>query len=125
MRRAAPVGDADDDVAHAAPLRDRAADDATRAPEHDELDTARPARVAGVSPRHLTRLFLAELATTPGRYVRHARTEAAAQLLAGPSLTMPAVAGRCGFSSAEALRQAFVARYRIPPSRYRAAHRER
>jgi transcriptional regulator GlxA family with amidase domain len=85
----------------------------------DDLSTSALATEAGVSERHLTRLFLKHLGETPGRYVRLARTEAAAHLLASTSLPMAAVAVRCGFGTAETLRQAFVDRYGIPPSRYR------
>nr|SBO92512.1 Transcriptional regulator, AraC family [Nonomuraea gerenzanensis] len=87
----------------------------------DDLSTAALAVEAGVSERHLTRLFLKHLGQTPGRYVRQARTEAAAHLLASTSLPMAAVAVRCGFGTAETLRQAFIDRYGIPPSRYRLA----
>lgn len=87
----------------------------------DDLTTPVLAARAGVSERHLTRLFLRELGLTPGRYVRRARVEAAAHLLASTSLPMAAVASRCGFGTAETLRQAFVDRYGIPPSRYRLA----
>ncbi|MDQ3641345.1 MAG: helix-turn-helix domain-containing protein [Actinomycetota bacterium] len=80
------------------------------------------AACAGVSERHLNRLFQRDLDQTPGRYVRQARVEAAAQLLASSMLTVPHVATRCGFRSAESLRQAFVAHYGIPPSQYRARH---
>lgn len=75
---------------------------------------------AGVSERHLTRLFVKHLGQTPGRYVRAARTEAAALLLVTTDLPLARVAGRCGFASAEALRQAFVQRYGVSPSHYRA-----
>lgn len=85
-----------------------------------DLSTATLAAAAAVSERHLTRLFLEHLGQTPGRFVRQARTEAAANLLASTTLPIAAVASRCGFGSAETLRQAFVARYGIPPSRYRA-----
>ncbi|PZG20004.1 GlxA family transcriptional regulator [Nonomuraea aridisoli] len=87
-----------------------------------DLSTTALAAVAGVSARHLTRLFLAELGESPGQYVRRTRLEAAAHLLAGTSLTMPAVAARCGFGSAETLRQAFVGAYGVAPSHYRDAH---
>ncbi|MBG0826684.1 DJ-1/PfpI family protein [Planomonospora sp. ID67723] len=86
-----------------------------------DLATAALAAGAGVSERHLTRLFLKHLGQTPGRFVRRARTEAAAHLLVSTSLPMAAVAARCGFGTAETLRQAFVDRYGIPPSRYRLA----
>ncbi|SDY96418.1 Transcriptional regulator GlxA family, contains an amidase domain and an AraC-type DNA-binding HTH domain [Micromonospora pattaloongensis] len=88
-----------------------------------DLSTTALAAVAGVSPRHLTRLFLTSLGQTPGRFIRHARTAAAARLLATTSLPLPGVAARCGFGSAETLRLAFLARYGIPPSRYRSVHK--
>ncbi len=88
---------------------------------HLDTDLSTPALAAGagVSERHLTRLFLKHLGRTPGRFVRQARTEAAAHLLASTSLPMAAVAARCGFGTAETLRQAFVDRYGIAPSRFR------
>lgn len=76
----------------------------------------------GVSERHLSRLFVQELDQTPGRYVRLARTEAAAHLLTSTTLTIEAVAQRCGYGTAESLRQAFLAAYGISPSQYRLAH---
>ncbi len=90
-----------------------------------DLSAATLAADAGVSERHLTRLFLEHLGQTPGRFVRRARTEAAAQLLAGTELPMPSIAVRCGFGSAETLRQAFLKQYGTAPSRYRAVHAAR
>ncbi|GIF45559.1 transcriptional regulator GlxA family with amidase domain [Asanoa ferruginea] len=89
----------------------------------DDLSTARLADAVGVSPRHLTRLFLRELGDPPARYVRCARVDAAARLLDSTDLPMPEVATRSGFGSAEALRQAFVARFRMPPAKFRAVSR--
>ncbi|WP_133740335.1 GlxA family transcriptional regulator [Actinorugispora endophytica] len=86
-----------------------------------DLTTDALADVGGVSVRHLTRLFLTHLGRTPGRFVRDARAEAAAHLVATTSLPMPSVAARCGFGTAETLRQAFTSRYGVPPSHYRAA----
>ncbi|WP_203993727.1 GlxA family transcriptional regulator [Sphaerisporangium rufum] len=84
-----------------------------------DLGVGTLAAAAGVSERHLTRLFLRYLGQTPGRFVRQARVEAAAQLLATTSLPMATVAARCGFGTAETLRQAFVGQYGVPPSHYR------
>jgi transcriptional regulator GlxA family with amidase domain len=86
----------------------------------DDLSTAALAERAGVSERHLTRLFLKEIERTPGRFVRRARTEAAAHLLTSTDLTMEAVATRCGFGTPETLRQAFQSLYGVSPSHYRA-----
>ncbi len=85
----------------------------------DDLSATALAQRAGVSERHLTRLFLQHLGQTPGRYIRQTRSEAAAHLLASTSLPMASIAVRCGFGTAETLRQAFIDRYGIPPSRYR------
>ncbi|MDG4828646.1 GlxA family transcriptional regulator [Solwaraspora sp. WMMD1047] len=86
-----------------------------------DLDTAALAEIAGVSVRHLTRLFRTHLGQTPGRAVRHLRVAAAAHLLTSTPLPLPRIAARCGFGSAETLRVAFLQRYGVPPSRYRSA----
>lgn len=90
---------------------------------NDDLSTAALARLAGLSERHLSRLFLTYLHETPAQYVRRARTEAAAHLLTSTELPVAAVGRRCGFGTTESLRQAFLAHYSVPPSRYRLKHR--
>jgi transcriptional regulator GlxA family with amidase domain len=85
-----------------------------------DLSTAALAALSGVSERHLTRLFLNEVGISPGRFVRRARTEAAAHLLTGTDLTIETIAGRCGFGTAETLRQAFQTQYGVSPSHYRS-----
>ena len=87
-----------------------------------DLNTPALAARAGTSTRHLTRLFNAHLGTTPSRYVRSVRTEAAAKLLSDTELPLAAVARRCGFGSTETLRQAFLDHYATSPSMYRRAH---
>ncbi|MGW0466610.1 GlxA family transcriptional regulator [Streptomyces sp. NPDC003027] len=91
-------------------------------PDHD-LSTPALAERAGVTPRHLTRLFTEHLGQPPGRFVRQARTEAAARLLESTTLPMASVAARCGFGTAESLRQAFTGRYGTSPARYRETQR--
>lgn len=86
--------------------------------DHD-LTTAALADLAGVSERHLTRLFTAHLHRTPGRHVRQTRTEAAAHLLSGTALPVDRIATRCGFRTPETLRRAFQDHYGIPPTQYR------
>ncbi|WP_091673743.1 GlxA family transcriptional regulator [Amycolatopsis marina] len=73
----------------------------------------------GVSTRHLTRLFATHLGTTPARAVRTARTEAAVHLVRGSELSLAAIARRCGFRSAENLRQAFLDHYGMTGDRIR------
>ena len=85
-----------------------------------DLSTAAVAGHVGVSPRHLTRLFDTHLGRPPARFVRQARTDAAARLLESSTLPVSEIARRCGFGSAEALRQSFVGQYAISPTEHRA-----
>ncbi|MER6013630.1 GlxA family transcriptional regulator [Streptomyces bluensis] len=85
----------------------------------EDLTPAALAARAGISTRHLTRLFTAHLDTTPARAVRRARTEAAAHLVRSSGLSMGAIARRCGFGSAETLRQAFLDHYGVTGDRIR------
>lgn len=110
----------------AGPPQDRAIADLTaHISSHldTDLSTAALAARVGVGERQLTRLFAAQLGTTPARYVRSVRTEAAAKLLSGAALPLTAVARRCGFGSPETLRQAFADTYGTTPARYRQACR--
>ncbi|MCC9308842.1 DJ-1/PfpI family protein [Kitasatospora sp. RB6PN24] len=86
-----------------------------------DLSTAALAARSDVSERHLSRLFLDRLGEPPARYVRTARTEAAATLLTTTALPLTVIARRCGFRSTETLRQAFQARYGTTPSAHRSA----
>jgi transcriptional regulator GlxA family with amidase domain len=85
-----------------------------------DLRTVVLAADAGVSVRHLTRLFREHLGEPPGQVVRRVRLEVAARMLASTDLPLPQVARACGFSSAETLRQAFVTRYQVTPSLFRS-----
>ncbi|KQV12045.1 AraC family transcriptional regulator [Kitasatospora sp. Root187] len=81
------------------------------------------ATVAGVSGRHLERLFRTEVAMTPGRYVESVRVEAARALLEGSLETVETVAQRAGFGSSESLRRVFQQTLGISPTAYRARFR--
>lgn len=77
------------------------------------------ARRAAMSPRHFTRVFTDEVGEAPGSYVERIRTEAARRQLEETDDTVPVIAGRCGFGSAETLRRNFVRRLGISPDQYR------
>jgi transcriptional regulator GlxA family with amidase domain len=79
------------------------------------------ARRAGVSARHVTRLFDDEVGTTPARYVEQVRMEAARAMLESGDDTMAVVARRAGFGSPESLRRAFMRHLGVVPSAYRAS----
>ncbi|MFD7873434.1 GlxA family transcriptional regulator [Streptomyces sp. NPDC059766] len=81
------------------------------------------ARRAGVSARHLTRLFHEETETTPARYVEQVRVEAAQVLLETGDDSMEVVARRTGFGSPESLRRAFVRHLGVTPGAFRTSFR--
>jgi transcriptional regulator GlxA family with amidase domain len=62
---------------------------------------------AGVSVRHLNRLFVEHVGITPARYVERVRVASAKELLRGSSAPLAAVANRTGFGSVETMRRAF------------------
>lgn len=89
-----------------------------------DLSTAALAARASVSVRHLTRLFHEHLGEPPGAAVRRIRLEIAARMIATTDLPMPQLARRCGFGSAESLRQAFVAKFGVSPRLFRRTQSE-
>jgi len=81
------------------------------------------ARRASLSERHLRRLFSEQTGTTPARFTERVRVEAARDLLAGTATPIEAVAGGCGFGSAETMRRAFLRVLGVGPADYRARFR--
>lgn len=76
------------------------------------------ARAAALSTRHLTRLFRAELGTTPARWVEEVRLGHARQLLLDGH-TVTSAARRSGFGSDETLRRVFLRHLGVTPTAYR------
>ncbi|MGV0627702.1 GlxA family transcriptional regulator [Mycolicibacter minnesotensis] len=74
---------------------------------------------ASMSPRHFTRVFTDEVGMAPGAYVERVRTEAARRQLEETDDTVVAIAGRCGFGTAETLRRTFIRRLGVSPDHYR------
>ncbi|MEV8375068.1 DJ-1/PfpI family protein [Kribbella sp. NPDC056861] len=81
------------------------------------------ASLAGVSGRHLTRLFHDEVGTTPARFVEKVRVEAAQVLLEATDDPLDVVARRVGLGTAETLRRAFGRVLNTTPGSYRARFR--
>lgn len=100
----------------------RAAVDHVVAHPDSDLTTAALATRVGVSARQLTRLFDEHVGEPPGAAVRRIRLEIAARLTVTTDLPLSQIARRCGFSSAESLRQAFVARFGVSPRAFRQTH---
>lgn len=80
------------------------------------------ANLAKVSVRHLTRLFRAELESSPAEYIAFVRFALAREKLdAGHTVTDTATAA--GYGSYEAMRRAFVTRLGISPKKYQQRFR--
>ncbi|MFJ6349167.1 GlxA family transcriptional regulator [Streptomyces sp. NPDC092046] len=80
------------------------------------------ARRAGVSVRHLARLFREQTGATPAAYVERVRVEAARLLLEGGA-SVTGAAARSGLGSDESLRRAFARHFGVTPSAYLARFR--
>jgi transcriptional regulator GlxA family with amidase domain len=80
----------------------------------------RLAERAALSERHMARLFIAEIGTTPARFVERARVEAARDLLEAGPVSVETIAEQAGFGSAETMRRAFLRVLGVGPADYRA-----
>ncbi|MGW0999494.1 GlxA family transcriptional regulator [Streptomyces sp. NPDC002523] len=101
----------------------RAAMDAVAADPSADHSLPALARGAGLSTRHISRLFREKAGMTPGQYVEAVRVEAAQALLEAGDDTVEQVARQVGFGSSESLRRAFQAGLGVPPTVYRARFR--
>ncbi|MFI6641598.1 GlxA family transcriptional regulator [Streptomyces sp. NPDC050504] len=77
---------------------------------------------AGVSVRHLARLFREQTGQTPAGYVERVRVEAARMLLEGGA-SVTGAAARSGLGSDESLRRVFARHLGVTPSEYAARFR--
>ncbi|WP_237693378.1 GlxA family transcriptional regulator [Streptomyces sp. SID2888] len=93
-------------------------DAVTADPRGDHTLTAM-ARRAGVSERHLTRLFRTETGMTAAQFVERIRLEAAQALLESGGDPLDSVARASGFGSVETMRRAFRRILGVTPGAYR------
>jgi len=77
----------------------------------------------GLSPRHLSRLFMQELQLTPAQWLDQQRISHARHLLESTEFAPKQIAAQCGFSSVDILRRAFIRQLNITPAQYRKNHR--
>jgi transcriptional regulator GlxA family with amidase domain len=93
--------------------------------EHPGGDCSVPAlaRRVAMSPRNFARVFLRETGLTPAHYVERVRVEAARRRLEESTDGVDAIAGHCGFGTAETMRRAFLRHLRVAPSDYRVRFR--
>lgn len=81
------------------------------------------ARIAAMSPRNFTRVFTHEVGVSPSDYVNLTRIDVARFLLESSRLSIDAIAAKCGFGSARAMRRAFLSHIGVTPSEYRERFR--
>ncbi len=77
------------------------------------------AKIAGTSPRQLTRLFLAHVGATPISFGRKVRLEKARTLLQTAALSVSDIALMTGFSSPAHFSSSYSAEYGVAPSKVR------
>ncbi|WP_194819336.1 GlxA family transcriptional regulator [Nocardia sp. XZ_19_385] len=90
-----------------------------------DLSLAGLADQAGMSTRHFSRVFAAEIGTTPARYVERVRVGAARRLLETTDQPMDRVASTVGLGSPDTLYRIFHRHLGIPPGEYRARFADR
>jgi transcriptional regulator GlxA family with amidase domain len=84
------------------------------------LDVPAMAQRAGMSVRHFTRVFRAQVGASPAAYVEKVRLETARRLLETTALPIERVADSAGFGTPESLRRAFHRGVGLTPREYRA-----
>ncbi|WP_307124482.1 GlxA family transcriptional regulator [Streptomyces sp. B1I3] len=87
------------------------------------LTVADLAAYAHVSERQVTRIFKAELGTTPSAYVEAARVEVARNQLESTDATLERIVSDCGFGTTDTLVRAFRRRLGTTPTDYRRRFR--
>jgi transcriptional regulator GlxA family with amidase domain len=73
-----------------------------------------------MSVRNFGRVFTADVGTTPAKYVRHLRVEAARRLLQSSSYDLQHIATATGFGSVDGMRRAFLQVLGTSPRQVRA-----
>ncbi|PLC39726.1 AraC family transcriptional regulator [Ralstonia pickettii] len=85
----------------------------------EDLTIERLARVAKMSKRNFSRIFVRDTRVTPAEFVESARIDAARVMLENTETPLKTVAYQCGMRDADQLRIAFKRRLGITPQQYR------
>ncbi|MET0695247.1 MAG: helix-turn-helix domain-containing protein, partial [Propionibacteriaceae bacterium] len=90
-------------------------------PDHldQDLTVSALAQQAHLSARQFSRLFKAEVGTTPADHVEAIRTEAACRLLETTRAPIEEIARRCGFGNPETMNRTFRRRLNTTPGSHR------
>jgi transcriptional regulator GlxA family with amidase domain len=85
------------------------------------LDLPTLARVAHMSVRNFSRVFLRETRVSPAEFVEGARLDAARRLLEHERKPLKTIAAECGFRDGQHLREVFRRRIGVSPLQYRTS----
>ena len=90
--------------------------------EHPDADLSVPAlaTLAGMSERHLTRVFREQTGSSPAAHVEAVRVETARRLLETTTDSLDRVARASGFGTTATMHRAFRRTVRVTPGEYRA-----
>lgn len=94
----------------------------THLQEHLEhpIEASGLARIGGISTATLHRQFIAHMGSTPMRYLKGLRLDAACRFLSESDLPLGDVAAKVGFSNAFHFSREFTRRFRSSPAQWRA-----
>jgi AraC family transcriptional regulator of arabinose operon len=88
---------------------------------HQKLSVASLARAVGLSTSRFQHLFKADTGASPAQYLQRCRMEHARMLLETSCLTIEQILLRTGVGDRSHFEREFKKRYRLTPTRYRAA----
>lgn len=74
---------------------------------------------AMMSERNFSRIFQAEIGTTPAKYIEKVRVESAKRYLEYSNDSLAKIASNCGFKSADTMRKIFIRLLNVSPHYYR------
>jgi AraC-like DNA-binding protein len=91
----------------------------------DPLSVAQVAAYHSLCPGHFSSLFRRQHRITPRGFLRHARLQRAADLLAETEMPLKEIAAQCGFVDAAHLCKSFKQERRVTPNRFRVKMRRK
>lgn len=90
---------------------------------HTHIGVVELAAQVNMSPRHFSRLFTRETGLSPAKFVEKLRVEIARKYLEDSSLSIDAIAEKCGLGGLVSMRRIFLRQLLLSPSDYRKTFR--
>lgn len=86
---------------------------------HQQIGVPELAEQVNMSTRHFSRVFTSETGLSPAKFMEKLRVELARKYLEDSSLSIAAIAEKCGFGSIVSMRRIFLRQLLLSPSDYR------